>query len=362
MRGEERPVRAARPVLLLDLDRTLVDVEPFVDYCAALAELRRIFPDAGGDSVDRAWGSCTRAAMAILAARSADPAWPAASAAVERFELEGVEGSRPMPGLAELVARIDPARTAVVTLLTERGARRALELHGVPSPAVLVGRRAGLRPKPAPDPVLAALAGLGAEPSAAVMVGDSEVDEAAARAAGVRFVGITNGRSEHGFGPGSLIVRDLFEADAELERLGLADVAAPHRHGQPIDKVASLQEPSPRSARDASSSRAPVAPIPLQRLDHGTRGTAVRSVVRDGRSSLGARLATAIGLVLGLTVSGLVGFVVALAVVSLLGQLLARGEDDSPLARSLVFTGYVIWGAIALAGVLATWHLFRRRP
>jgi phosphoglycolate phosphatase len=220
MSGEAGSVRVRR-VLLVDLDRTLVDVEPFVDYCAALAELRRIFPDARDDSVDRAWGSCTRAAMAILAARSADPAWPTASAAVERWELEGIERSRPMPGLAEFVGRIDPGRTGVVTLLTDRGARRALERHGVPSPAVVVGRRAGLRPKPAPDPLLAALEGLGVGPSAAVMVGDSEVDEVAARAAGVRFVGVTNGRPTHGFGPDSIVVRDLLEAATALAELGV---------------------------------------------------------------------------------------------------------------------------------------------
>lgn len=208
-------------VLLLDLDRTLLDVEPFVDYCAALAELRRRFPDEAAESVDRAWASCTRAAMAILAARSGDPGWEAASAAVERFELEGIERSRPMPGLAELVRRIDPTRTAIVTLLTEHGARRALERHSVPLPAVIVGRRPGLRPKPAPDPILVALEALGAVPSAAVMVGDSEVDEAAAKAAGVRFVGLTNGRPEHGFGAGSLVARDLVEAVGHLEGLGV---------------------------------------------------------------------------------------------------------------------------------------------
>lgn len=208
-------------VLILDLDRTLVDVEPFVDYCAALAELRRIFPDERVASVDRAWGSCTRTAMALLAVRSADPVWPRASAAVERYELEGIERSRPMPGLAEFVRRIDPERTAVVTLLTDRGAERALARHGIPRPAVIVGRRAGLRPKPSPDPLLTALRDLGAPPAAAVMVGDSEVDEAAARAAGVGFVGLTNGRAEHGFGTGTLVVRDLAEAATALTRLGV---------------------------------------------------------------------------------------------------------------------------------------------
>ncbi len=225
------PTRATRPsarsdarpaiVLLLDLDRTLVDVEPFVDYCAALADLRGIFGDDMAASVDRAWGTCTRAAMALLAARSTDPAWPAASAAVERHELAGIERSRPMPGLDAFVQRIDPDRTGIVTLLTDRGAEQALARHGIPRPAVIVGRRAELRPKPAADPLLAALDALRAPPTAAIMVGDSEVDEAAARAAGVRFVGLTNGRSEHGFGPGSLVVRDLVEAGAELARLGV---------------------------------------------------------------------------------------------------------------------------------------------
>ncbi len=234
------PVASA---LLLDLDRTLLDVEPYVDYCAALAELRRLFPDEAVSSVDRAWGSCTRTAMAILAARAGDPAWPTASAVVERYELAGVERCRPMPGLDVFLARIDPSRTAIVTLLTERAALRALERHGAPRPAVVVGRSAERRPKPAPDPILAALGVLGAEPSEAVMVGDSEVDEAAARSAGVRFVGLTNGRASHGFGPGTVVVGDLLEAAARLAALGLVR-AAPSGAGAPP----SVAGPAPSGA------------------------------------------------------------------------------------------------------------------
>lgn len=43
--------------------------------------------------------------------------------------------------------------------------------------------------KPAPDVLLAAAQRLGVEPADGVRVGDTEIDRAAARAAGVRFVG-----------------------------------------------------------------------------------------------------------------------------------------------------------------------------
>jgi phosphoglycolate phosphatase len=212
---------AAARVLLLDLDRTLVNVEPFIDYCAALAEIREILPDWDAPSPDQAWGACTRTAMALLAAHVGHPDWLTASNAVERFELAGAAVSTPMPGLAAFVARIDPRRTGVVTLLTEAGAAVALRRHGVPDPAVLVGRRIGLRPKPSPDGIDAALAVLRAAPHEAVMVGDSEVDEAAARAAGVAFMAITNGRSTHGFATDSIVVTDLDGAASALVRLGV---------------------------------------------------------------------------------------------------------------------------------------------
>ncbi|MER3418984.1 MAG: hypothetical protein C4343_07880, partial [Chloroflexota bacterium] len=51
MTDGRRPVQAARSALLLDLGRTLVDVEPPADDSAALVEIRRIFPAAGGDSI-----------------------------------------------------------------------------------------------------------------------------------------------------------------------------------------------------------------------------------------------------------------------------------------------------------------------
>ena len=52
---------------------------------------------------------------------------------------------------------------------------------------VVSGARPGLREKPAPDMLLAALRELAVSPAEALMVGDSRFDEQAAAAAGVRF-------------------------------------------------------------------------------------------------------------------------------------------------------------------------------
>ena len=56
-----------------------------------------------------------------------------------------------------------------------------------------VGEKPGIRRKPAPDTVLAAMDELGAEPARTVYVGDSEVDIDTARAAGIGCISVTWG-------------------------------------------------------------------------------------------------------------------------------------------------------------------------
>ena len=59
--------------------------------------------------------------------------------------------------------------------------------------SVCVGESPKVRRKPAPDTVLAALRELGSEPFEAVFVGDSEVDIATARAAGIDCISVSWG-------------------------------------------------------------------------------------------------------------------------------------------------------------------------
>jgi phosphoglycolate phosphatase len=199
-----------RPAVLLDLDKTLVNVEDGIDYCAALAELRARLPDAVGDvGTETSWGRCTRPVIGVLGALAGTPAWPDAAAIVERFEVAGVPRSFAMPGLADLLRVIDPARAAIVTLLGPAATAQVIERHIAIRPAVVVARDPTLRPKPAPDQALEALRRLGVSAAGAVMVGDSEVDEATARAAGIRFIGVSNGRPDHRFGGDRTVVADL---------------------------------------------------------------------------------------------------------------------------------------------------------
>lgn len=188
--------------LLFDLDRTLVDVQSFTDYAAARLDAEAV---VGHDRTLAAvpatdWSSDTQATMALLVTYAGDPRWDAMSEAIAVHELAAVVRSTPMPMLAEGWALSASVPRAVVTLVPERVARAALAAHGIdasPDAVAVVGRRAGQRPKPAPDGLLSACESLGVDPTRAVMIGDSTWDAEAAHAAGTGFVGVP-------FHPGAL--------------------------------------------------------------------------------------------------------------------------------------------------------------
>lgn len=195
--------------VLLDLDRTLVDVESEVDYCAALADLRQA-GFARGDELGAAtsWGSCTRQVIDLLLGLQDRSSWRHADDLVVPHEMAGAGRARAMPGLAELMAAVARFPVAIVTLLSAPATDVVVERHALPVDAV-VARSFEVRAKPHPDQVLAALDLLGVEARVAVMVGDSERDEVAALAAGVAFVGLTNGRAAHRFAATTPTARGL---------------------------------------------------------------------------------------------------------------------------------------------------------
>lgn len=100
--------------------------------------------------------------------------------------------------------RVDPDAIPLLDALAARAMPVAVVTNTVSSLLPLILRGAGLdsrvsvavcadqvaHPKPAPDMLLRACAELGVEPNDAWMVGDSRFDRDAAKAAGVRFVGL----------------------------------------------------------------------------------------------------------------------------------------------------------------------------
>jgi phosphoglycolate phosphatase len=75
---------------------------------------------------------------------------------------------------------------------------------------VIVGRRPGLQPKPAPDLVEATLGELGATAEECLFVGDSALDKAVADEAGMPFVFLTYGYAEDGWEPSDSDQFDCF--------------------------------------------------------------------------------------------------------------------------------------------------------
>ena len=113
---------------------------------------------------------------------------------LREYEPHMLDTTRLYPGVAETLDRLDWARFAVVTNKLEHFSRRILDDLGVGARFdVLIGGDSVPERKPHPGPVQAAAARCGVDAAESVMVGDSAVDVAAGRAAGVYTCGIASG-------------------------------------------------------------------------------------------------------------------------------------------------------------------------
>ena len=137
-------------------------------------------------------------------------------------------GVEPMPGAAALVVALsDRVPIAVASNTSEADTRHALARSGLPEVfAAIACAGDGIAPKPAPDVYLAACAALGTHPSMAVALEDSPTGVAAARAAGMRVIGVPST-------PGvPLDAHRVVGSLAEVTFEALADAAA-----QPLIRV-----------------------------------------------------------------------------------------------------------------------------
>lgn len=129
-----------------------------------------------------------------------------------------------MPGAREVVERLDAAGylIALATGKGTRGARHALEVHGLIDRFVSIQTSDTAPGKPHPGMLTQAMNEAGVEASATIMVGDTVYDLQTARNASVASVAVTWGYHDRAdlvsFGPGAVI--DHFDdLDAEVERL-----------------------------------------------------------------------------------------------------------------------------------------------
>lgn len=192
--------------MLFDLDGTLVDSVPDLTRCvnAALASAQR---PAVTQAQVRDWvgNGAARLLHRALTGRRDGQALAAEHAAAlavfnEHYAAEPCRDSRLYPGVAEAVAalRHDGVPLGLVTNKPSRFVAPLLAMLGLGDAfACQVGGDSTARLKPDPLPVRHALGLLGCDARHAVLVGDSHIDMAAGRAAGVATVAVA-----YGYDPG----------------------------------------------------------------------------------------------------------------------------------------------------------------
>ena len=145
-------------------------------------------------------------------------------AEAERFtagEIADTDGVVVIDGAPELLAALPRDAWAVVTSGSTELATARLRRAGLPLPSTLVTADDVQRGKPAPEPYLLGAARLGLPVERCVAVEDSPAGIQAARAAGVRVIGIAATHSPE----------ELFRSTSIVDRLTAISVTAADRAG-----------------------------------------------------------------------------------------------------------------------------------
>ena len=228
--------------ICFDMDGTLVDSTAVVER-GWLRFADRHNLDAGS-FLGRVHGIRTSDAVALVAP------WLDARAEAERLDAEeagDLDGLRPVPGAARLLAALPADAWAVVTSAGRELAQVRLRAAGLPVPQVLVCAEDTAAGKPAPDGYLAAAAALRATPGDCLVVEDVPAGIAAGRAAGMPVVGITTTHPTAAL-PADACIDTLDELPGAIAALGRSAPAGTHLMGDGPE-AGPHQPPAQRTAR-----------------------------------------------------------------------------------------------------------------
>ena len=188
--------------VLFDLDGTLLDT--LGDLTAAMNRTltRHGLPERTRQQMRAALGNGARRLMELCVPDGTDGAlfetllaeYNADYAAHCRIE------TAPYPGVDALLRQLHAQgrKLAIVSNKPDEAVRALRAEFFADTVQIAVGEKQGIRRKPAPDTLLAAMAQLGAERTSTVYVGDSEVDIATARAAGLPCISVLWGFRDRG--------------------------------------------------------------------------------------------------------------------------------------------------------------------
>ena len=187
---------------IFDLDGTLLDTLQDLATSVNYALRQHHMPEHSIDDVRRFVGNGVRRLMErAVPEGAANPAFEAAFATFREYYMEhSLDTTRPYDGILELIHELKQrgCRMAVVSNKM-MAATQELVHHFFPDIEVAIGEdeAAGIRKKPAPDTVFAAMKRLGE--GKAVYVGDSDVDLATARNSGLPCISVLWGFRDREF-------------------------------------------------------------------------------------------------------------------------------------------------------------------
>jgi sugar-phosphatase len=187
--GPSEPVgtsaRLACRAILFDLDGVLVDSTKCIERCwSAWAIDRGLDPVA---VVRTAHGRRVAETVRLLAPHLNEAEEGLALENVESYETEGLAE---VPGVARVVRLLPPTSWAIVTSAVRSVAEHRLRYVGLKVPATFITADQVTSGKPDPEGYLEAAARLGLEPRDCIVIEDSLAGIQAARAAGMRAIGI----------------------------------------------------------------------------------------------------------------------------------------------------------------------------
>lgn len=174
--------------LLLDMDGTLVNSDAVVERCWRRWAVRHgLDPETVLGVVHGRQGHATMAALLPDRPAAQNYAENAVMLAEETADLDGI---MPVPGAPAFLAAIGAHPHALVTSANEALARARMGAAGLALPPVLVTAERVSASKPDPEGFLKGAAELGFAPEDCLVFEDAEVGIAAAKAAGMRVIGV----------------------------------------------------------------------------------------------------------------------------------------------------------------------------
>jgi phosphoglycolate phosphatase len=195
------PDRPPQPIVVFDLDGTLVDTAPDLIHTLNTILEAESIPALAFDTARPMIGAGVRPLLErALAERGRFPGEAAMDALfaryLQRYRDHIADHSRPYPGLERALDRLDAHgfTLAVCTNKYESLSLRLLDALGLTQRfAAICGQDTFAMKKPDPETLRLTIARAGGDAARAIMVGDSETDVNVARAAGIPVIGVDFG-------------------------------------------------------------------------------------------------------------------------------------------------------------------------